>query len=125
LKPELGRLKPPQLTLETVLGKDLRCSARLLAKTSRYDFRTGNPQRTLLLFATSYGNRKYRFLIGVDPAAAAPLAGLGYGDRILLKKVDGELRANDVPIRRFYRKTIEGVVEMADSAIRHLRRRQP
>jgi acetyl-CoA acetyltransferase len=124
LRPQLGQLKPLQLTLEAVLGKELKCSARLLAKTSRYDFRTGNPQRTLLLFSTSFESRKYQFLIGVDPAAAAALNGLAHGDKILLQKVDGELRVNDIPIRRFYRKTIEGVVELADSAIRHLRRKK-
>lgn len=124
LRPELGRLKPPQLTLETVLGKDLKCAARLLARTSRHDFRTGRPQRTLLLFSTSFENHKYRFLIGVDPEMAAALNGLAHGDRILLQKVDGELRVNDVPIRRFYRKTIEGVVDLADSAFRHLRRKK-
>jgi len=124
LRPELGQLKPPQMTLETVLGKEHKCPARLLAKTSRYDFRTGNPQRTLLLFSTSYTGRKYRFLIGVDPGVAAPLDGLSHGDKILLQKINGELRVNDVPVRRFYRKTIEGVVELADTAFRHLRRKK-
>jgi len=124
LKPELGQLKPPHLTLETILGKDHKCSARLVAKTSRHDFRTGKPQRTLLLFSTSFEGRKYKFLTGVDPEAATALEGLDFGDKILLQQVDGELRVNDVPIRRFYRKTIEGVVELADSAFRHLRRKK-
>lgn len=123
-KVHLGQLKPPQVNLETILGKDHKCSGRLLAKTSRYDFRTGNPQRTLLLFSASYNGDKYRFLIGVDPQAATSLEGLAAGEKIRLQQVDDELRVNDVPIRRFYRKTIEGVVELADSAFRHLRRKK-
>ena len=123
-RPELGQLKPPQVTLESILGKDSRCTARLVTKTSRHDFRTGNPQRTLLLFSTNVEGQKYKFLIGVDPEAAKALDGLAHGDKILLENISGELRVNDVPIRRFYRKTIEGVVELADSAFRHLRRKK-
>lgn len=120
----LGQLKPQNITLETVLGKEQKCSGRLLAKTSRFDFRNENPQRTLLLFSTNFEAKQYRFLIGVDPQAAASLEGLASGEKIRLQQVDGELRVNDVPIRRFYRKTIEGVVELADNAIRHLRRKK-
>ncbi|MDX2481075.1 MAG: hypothetical protein QNK24_12170 [Desulfuromusa sp.] len=46
------------------------------------------------------------------------------GNKIQLQKINGELRVNDVPIRRFYKKTIEGMVEMADTAFRHLRRKK-
>ncbi len=124
LKPQLGRLKPPQINLEALLGKDRKCHVRLLAKTSRFDFRSGNPERTLLLFSTNHDGEKYRFLIGVDPQTATPLVGLTSGDKILLQQKNGELSINDVPIRRFYRKTIDGMVELADSAIRHLRRKK-
>lgn len=120
----LGQLKPPQINLETLLGKERKCSARLLVKTSRFGYKTAEPQRTLLLFSTGFEGAKYRFLIGVDPQAAASLDGLNSGDRILLQQINGELRVNDVPIRRLYRKTIEGMVELADTAFRHLRRRK-
>jgi len=123
-RPQLGKLKPAKINLETILGKDHKCSAKLLAKTSKFDFRSGNPLKTLLLFAKKYKGEKYRFLIGVDPTAAEPLNALSAGDRIQLQKHDGELRVNDVPIRRFYRKTIEGMVEMADTTFRHLRRKK-
>lgn len=123
-KVTLGHLKPPHINLEAILGKDHKCSGKLLAKTSRFDFRTGNAQRTLLLFSTNYSGESYRFLIGVDPQAASSLQGLASGEKIRLQQIDGELRVNDVPIRRFYRKTIEGVVELADSAFRHLRRKK-
>ena len=123
-KSQLGQLKPSQINLEALLGKEHKCSGRLLAKTSRFDFRTGNPQRTLLIFSASYNGDSYRFLIGVDPQAASELEGLAAGGKIKLQQIDGELRVNDIPIRRFYRKTIEGVVELADTAFRHLRRKK-
>lgn len=121
---QLGQLKPPQVNLETLLGKDNKCAARLLAKTSRFDFRTGNPQRTLLLFTADFQGDKYRFLIGVDPRTATSLEGLSSGDKIRLQQIDNELHVNDVPIQRFYKKTIEGMVELADNAFRHLRRKK-
>jgi acetyl-CoA C-acetyltransferase len=96
----------------------------LLTKTSQFDYRTGKPLKTLLLFSAKHNGEKYRFLIGVDPRIAAPLEGLDSGDKIQLQKFNGELRVNDIPIRRFYKKTIEGMVEMADTAFRHLRRKK-
>lgn len=121
---QLGRLKPPEINLEVLLGKDLKFTGRLLAKTSKHDYRSGEQMRTLLLFSTKHSGQSYRFLVGVDPQAAESLDGLAAGEKIRLQKIDGELRVNDVPIRRFYRKTIGGVVELADSAFRHWRRKK-
>lgn len=116
----LGRLKPTEITLEKILGEKQRCNARLLAKTSRHNFRSGDPERTLLLISTRHEGDVFRFLIGVDPQAATGLENLNTGDKIRLQKHDDQLHINDVPIRRFYRKTIEGVFDLADSAFRHL-----
>ena len=123
-RPELGRMKPPDVNLETLLGRDQKCQMRLLARTSRYDFRTGRAQRTLLLLTRKHQGTRYRFLLGVDPQVAASLDAVSTGDRIQLQQVNGELRLNDVPIQRFYRKTIEGMVDLADTAFKHLRRKK-
>jgi len=120
-KPELGRMKPAEITLDTILGKEHKCTVTLLARTSMHDFRTGNPQKTLLIFSRKHEGERYRFLIGVAPESALSLAGLSQGDRIQLQRIDGEFTINDIPIRRFYRKTIAGVVEIADTAMRKLR----
>jgi len=116
----LGQLKPVSMSLETVLGEKQRCVARLLAKTSRHNFRSGDIERTLLLISVRHEKHDYRFLIGIDPQAAAALEGFDTGDKILLQKIDKQLHVNDVPIRRLYRKTIEGMVDLADTAFRHL-----
>ncbi len=116
----LGELKPATITLETVLGEKQRCVARLLTKTSRHNFRSGNIERTLLLITIRHEKKDYRFLIGIDPQSAEALETFETGDKILLQKFDDQLHINDVPIRRLYRKTIEGVVDLADSAFRHL-----
>ena len=123
-RPTLGRLKPTGMNLETILGKDNKCSVKLVTKTSKHDYRNGNEEKSLLLFSKKFEGKRYRFLIGVDPKKAAPLRGLEPGDKIQMEKFNGELRVNDVPIRRFYKKTIEGMVDMADTAFRHLRRKK-
>lgn len=119
-KIHLGQLKPTAITLETILGDEQRCVARLLVKTSRHNFRSGNIERTLLLVSTRYEKHDYRFLIGIDPQTAPALESLDTGDKMILQRLDGQLHVNDVPIRRLYKKTIEGVVDLADSAFRHL-----
>ncbi len=116
----LGQLKPVAITLETILGEKQRCVARLLVRTSRHNFRSGDIERTLLLISARHEKQDYRFLIGLDPQSASALENLGAGDKILLQRLDGQLHVNDVPIRRLYKKTIEGVVDLADTAFRHL-----
>ncbi len=116
----LGQLKPATMTLETVLGTKQQCVARLLAKTSRHNFRSGDIERTLLLISARHKKKDYRFLIGIDPQSSASLTAIGTGDKILLQKRDEQLHVNDVPIRRLYKKTIGGVVDLADTAFRHL-----
>ncbi|WP_321369163.1 thiolase family protein [uncultured Desulfuromusa sp.] len=123
-KPPLGTLKPANINLETILGKENKCSVKLVAKTSKHDYRSGAEEKSLLLFSKKFNGKKYRFLIGVDPEIAEPLQNLKAGDKIQMERLNGELRVNDVPIRRFYRKTIEGMVDMADTAFRHLRRKK-
>ncbi|MEE4253522.1 MAG: thiolase family protein [Desulfuromusa sp.] len=123
-RPTLGSSKPASVNLETILGKDNKCSVKLVSKTSKHDYRSGKEEKSLLLFSKKFNGKRYRFLVGVDPEMAAPLQGLEAGDRIQMERFNGELRVNDVPIRRFYKKTIEGMVDMADTAIRHLRRKK-
>lgn len=123
-RPALGQMKSSDISLEAILGKDNKCSAKLIAKTSKHDYRNGKELRSLLLFSKKFGGTKYRFLIGVDPQSSSSMHDLTAGDKIQLQRINGDLRVNDAPIRRFYKKTIEGMVDMADSAFKHLRRKK-
>ncbi len=120
--PALSRLKPAAVTMESLFAKKNRVVARLAAQTSRHDYRSGEPTRTLLLFSAPVGGEEYRFLIGVDPGAKQTLAYLSPGDKIMLERLGDEIRVNDVPIRRFYRRTLEGFMELADTAKKKLLR---
>ncbi|MEJ2698687.1 MAG: thiolase family protein [Desulfuromonadales bacterium] len=121
--PALSRLKPAGVSLEALFATRDRASGRLVAATSRHDPRSGEPLNTLLLFTSPLRGEDYRFLIAVDPASWPTLATFRPGDKVLLQKRRGQFTVNDIPIRRFYRKTVEGIVDLADSAFRHFRRR--
>lgn len=120
--PRLSRMKPEPVQLDGIFERKSSVTVRLVAATTRYHHQSGEPVTTLLVFSAPVGDVKYRFLIAVDPGARKALASLAPGDRLVLSRKDGEISVNDVPIRRLYRKTLEGLVDFADSAFRRLRR---
>ncbi len=111
--PVLGKPKPVELTIDSLFRKVKKVDGTLLAKTSRHNYKDGSLERVLLLFSTQVGKQKYRFLIGVEPEDAGPLAALKVGDSLRLHDHDGAIRINDVPIKRLYRKTLGGLVDLA------------
>jgi len=120
--PALSKMKPPEVRLESLFNGKSRRTVKLVAATTRHDYQSGEPQTTLLLFSAGLGKQDYRFLIAVDPGARRALEGLAPGDRMLLHKSGDLVSVNDVPIRRFYRKTVGGFVELADTAFKRWRR---
>ncbi len=110
--PTLSKPKPAEISIDSLFGKSGRVDARLLAKTSRHNHRDGRIERVLLLFSAQLERHRYRFLIGVDPQDEGPLATLKVGDPLRLQKHEGTIRINDVPVRRLYRKTLEGLVDL-------------
>lgn len=120
--PALSKMKPPEVRLESLFDGKSRKTVRLVAATTRHDYQSGEPQTTLLLFSARLDKLDYHFLIAVDPGARKALKGLAPGDRMLLHKSGEQVSVNDVPIRRFYRKTVGGFVELADTALKRWRR---
>jgi len=121
--PELSRPKPPLVTLNSLFQDQDRVTARLVAGTTHYDFKTGKPLNILLLFSALMEKAEYRFLIGVDPEAVSGQVDFAPGSRILLRRRDGQITVNEVPVRRLYRKGLDGFVDLADT-FRRLRRRR-
>ena len=120
--PVLSRLKPPQINLQSLFAERSRIGARLVAVTTRHHPRSGKSLATLLLFSAPVQGMNWRFLVAVAPSAREALDGIRPGDRIRLEKIDDQLTVNEVPVQRIYRKTLGGIVDLADSAMRRLRR---
>lgn len=111
--PRLSRPKPAELSIDSLFSNSKRIDAVLLGKTVRRNYRDGHPERVLLLFRAQVDKQAYRFLVGVEPDAARPLADLKIGDTLRLRQYEGAIQVNDVPVRRLYRKTLEGLVDLA------------
>jgi acetyl-CoA acetyltransferase len=119
--PVLSRMKPARVSMHSLFEGKSRVSARLVAQTTRHHFKTGEALNTLLLFEAPVEKENYRFLIAVDPAARETLTALAPGAKLLLRREGEQITVNDVPIRRFYRKTLGGIMELAEAAMRKLR----
>jgi len=62
-------------------------------------------------------NRKrYEFLIGTGPGEYEHIQHMRPEQEIRLGKRGDKLTIDEVPVQRLYRKTMEGIVEIADSA---------
>jgi len=120
--PELSRMKPEQVRLPRLFEGRSKLAVRMVAATTRHHHRTGEPEATLLIFSAPAGDNEYRFLTAVDPAAKRTIAKLDPGDKMVLRKEGEQILVNDMPIRRLYKRTRDGLVELADSAFRKLRR---
>ncbi len=111
--PRLGQPKPAEVGIDQLFNKSTQVDAVLLGRTARHNYKNGLPERVLLLFRAQIDKKSYRFLIGVEPEDAGPLAELKIGEPLRLRQQDGAIQINEVPVRRLYRKTLEGLVDLA------------
>ncbi|MBB5021330.1 thiolase family protein [Desulfurispira natronophila] len=119
--PVLSPMKPNGINLETLFARKKEVTARLVSSTTRHNFRGEKPLNSLLLFSAKIEKNEYRFLTAVDPQALHSLLPLEPGDRITLQRHDDHITINDIPVRRFYRKTVAGIMELADTTFRRFK----
>jgi len=117
--PRLGRLKPEDVTLTTLLSAGL-ITGDFVAATTRFDHRSGEPQNSILLVSCRHEQGSYTFLFGVSGAHYAQISQLAKGDRISLEQQGTDILVNRIPVERFYKRTINGLVELAGSGLKKL-----
>ncbi len=113
--PKLADMKPKGLVLETLFGDRDRIKARFGCATTRFN-RNGEPLNSIVLLEQVNGNKDYEFLIGTGPGQYETIQRMHPGQEIRLGRHPGGLTLDEVPVLRLYRKTMEGIVEIADSA---------
>ena len=113
--PQLAQMKPKGMALETVLGERERVKARFGFATTRFN-RSGEPLNTIVLLQQVNGHKGYVFLIGTGPGQYEKIHRMRPGQEIRLALHDGVLTLDEMPVMRLYHKTMEGIVEIADSA---------
>ena len=121
--PPLGRIKPKEVTVETLLASG-PVDGSYVTGTTQFHHRDGSPQLSILIVACKVAHAEYRFLFGVSGEYFDVVRGLSPGDRIHIERQDGEILVNRVPVRRFYQRTFQGIMEKTGAGIRKLRGRE-
>ncbi|HEY7491139.1 MAG TPA: hypothetical protein VIH59_08535, partial [Candidatus Tectomicrobia bacterium] len=86
----------------------------------------GEPLNSIVLLQAVIGRQRYEFLIGTGPGEYETLQRMRSGQEIRLGRLGSALTIDEMPVQRLYRKTMEGIVEIADSAWHlFIRRKQP
>jgi acetyl-CoA C-acetyltransferase len=124
LLPKLAAPKPKGLSLETLFAERDRVKARFHCATTRFN-KDGEPLNSIVLLRVMIGRKRYEFLIGTGPGEYERIQHMRPGQEIRLGKRNERLTIDEVPVQRLYRKTMEGIVEIADSAWHLLLKRKP
>lgn len=119
--PALGRVKPRYVTVDALLEGGGRVEGSFVTATTRFDYRSGAPLNTVLVVACRHGGELYRFLFGLGGEHYGSIAQLAPGDGVTLERTNGSILVNRMQVKRFYQKTLEGVVELAGSGWKRLR----
>lgn len=123
--PKLALMKPKGMSLETLFAERQRVKARFHCATTRFN-REGEPLNSIVLLQAVIGRRRYEFLIGTGPGEYETLRHMRPGQEMRLGRRGRALTIDEMPVQRLFRKTMEGIVEIADSAWHLLvRRKQP
>ncbi|MCM2358713.1 MAG: thiolase family protein [Geobacteraceae bacterium] len=111
--PSLGKLKPKQVTVEALLAGGEPVEGSFVTATTRFDHLSGAPLNTVLVVSCRMAGGRYSFLFGIGGENHGAIAGLAPGDRVRLERAGGEILVNRMPVRKFYRRTLDGLVELA------------
>lgn len=118
--PSLGRLKPKGITIDALLSAGGPVEGAFVTSTARFDYRSGAPETVIVIVSCRHEGVRYRFLFGMEGEHYEQVAALVSGDPVAIERVDGAILLNRMPVRRFYTRTINGLVELAGSGWKKL-----
>ena len=118
--PPLGRMKPKTVNLTELLAGPGDVEGRFVAATTRFDYQTGAPEGIVIIISClSFGGR-YAFLFGVGGEHYQDVNLLKSGDPVRLERAGEEILVNRIPVRKFYRRGLDGVLDLAGSGWKKL-----
>jgi acetyl-CoA acetyltransferase len=118
--PSLGHLKPKGVNIEALLASDEPVTGAFVTSTARFDYKSGTPETVILVISCRHEGARYRFLFGMDGSHYDQVAAFKSGDPVSLERADGAIMVNRMPVRKFYTRTINGLVELAGSGWKKL-----
>lgn len=113
--PSLGTLKPKHVTVDALLSGDEAVAGSYVTSTTRFDYKSGEPLNTLMLVSCRMNGGRYTFLFGIGGEHYQTIARLVPGSRLSLERKDGLILVNHMPVKRFYQRTLDGLMELAGS----------
>ena len=118
--PSLGKLKPKGVTLDALLACGGAVTGSFVTATARCNHKSGQPEVVVLIVACRHQGATYRFLFGIDGDHLSQISACEAGDPVSVELVDGTLMVNSMPVRKFYSRTMNGLVELAGSGWKKL-----
>jgi len=119
--PRLGHLKPPGANLASLLAEG-PCEGTFVASTTRFDHRSAKPMNSILLVSCPTPEGKLTFLFGVGGEHYDLISAMERGDLVSLEMSGTDIMVNRIPVKRFYQRTMNGLVELAGSGWKRLTR---
>jgi acetyl-CoA C-acetyltransferase len=118
--PSLGRLKPKNVTLDSLLAAGSPAEGSFVTSTTRFNYQSGRPEAIIVIVSCHFEGVRYNFLFGIDGEHYDQVAAFEQGDPVAVERVDGGIMVNRMPVRKFYTRTINGLVELAGSGWKKL-----
>jgi acetyl-CoA acetyltransferase len=116
--PSLGRLKPKDVSVESLMSDNGPVEGSFVTSTTRFDYKTGNPEAIIMIVSCKHMDHRYNFLFGVAGEHNNEISALKQGDRVSLESSSDGVLVNRIPVRRFYERTLNGLVELAETGWR-------
>ncbi len=114
--PSLGKLKPKGVSLDALLAAGGPLEGAFVTATARFNHKSGQPEVVILIISCRHDGATYKFLFGVDGEHYPQISMFSPGDSVAVERLNGAILVNSIPVRKFYTKTLNGLVELAESS---------
>ena len=94
-----------------------------LTSTACFNHKTGEPEAIILIISCRFEGAKYKFLFGMDGQHYQQVSALSGGDPVFIERINGNILVNRMPVKRFYTRRINGLVELAGNSWKKLTRK--
>ncbi|HBA72373.1 MAG: thiolase [Geobacteraceae bacterium GWC2_55_20] len=118
--PSLGKLKPKGVCLNAILASGGALEGAFVTATARFHHKTGQPEVVILIISCRHDGATHKFLFGVAGEHYSKISMFNHGDPVSVESLDGVILVNSIPVRKLYVKTINGLVELAESGWKKL-----
>ena len=113
--PSLGRLKPKNVTLDALLAGGVPAEGSFVTSTAHFDYKSDRPEEVIIIVACHVEGVSYKFLFGICAEHYEQVAAFNKGDPVSVERVSGCIMVNRMPVRKYYKRTLDGLVELAEN----------